>query len=325
MEKLNKRATAENRPLVDVVIETIEKKGLGDKFDLAGLVQDTNARAALEALKMNTKLYKEWLAEIAGASGVVEHDLDQVQQLPIERQRRREAARNEVWRKSGSAFGDVIEPFSDFFSRLFSEEYDKIRTNEEKDETVRKYEERLKAATAEKSLLESQMKADRTAVPGGAFRIADLKAEIGRLTIWLENLGKAANAPGTEVRAPEHIGPLLDKTRSGLSGSFGPEAKKSMMDYKQKISAEGDEAAGIARQKAQAIKAAFTFTATPTISPRLIAPSGGGRAGASNININQTISGAGNPERVAAAANRRQDRAIRQARAGALYDTGAYA
>lgn len=326
MKQLANKASTENRPLVDVVIDTIEKKGLGDKFDLAGLVQDTNARLALEALKSNLTEYRQFVEAISGATGVVDFDLKNVQELPIERQRRREAARNEIWRKSGSAFGGIIEPFSDFFSRLFSDEYDKIRTSEEKDETVRKYEERLKAATAEKALLESQMKADPTSVPGGAFQIADLKAEISRLTVWLGKLAGEAQATGKDgARTPEHIGPLHDKTRSGLSGSFGPEAEKSMMDYKQKISVEGDAAADIARQKAQAIKAAFTFTATPTIAPRLIAPSGGGRTGASNININQTISGAGNPERVAAAANRRQDRAIRQARAGALYDTGAYA
>lgn len=352
MQQLNKQATAENRPLVDVVIETIEKKGLGDKFDLGDLVRDTNARAALEALKMNTQLYKEWLAEIAGANNVVAEDLQNIQQLPIERQRRREAARNEIWRKSGSAFGEIIEPFSDFFSRLLSDEYDKIRTSEEKDETARKYEDRLKAATAEKADIEARLKADPTSVPGGMFQIADLKAEISRLTIWLENLRSEAAAqddkpaPSTApslnelgvdpnrqkgaipvpVPRPDPSASLMDKTRSGFSGSFGPAAEKSMQDYKKKISIEGDEAAGIARQKAQAIKAAFSFTATPTISPRLVQPSrGGGRAGATHVNINQTISGTGNPERVAAAANRRQDGAIRQARAGALYDTGAYA
>lgn len=343
MEKLNKQATAENRPLVDVVIETIEKKGLGDKFDLAGLVQDTNARAALEALKVNTQLYKEWLAEIAGANNIVGEDLENIQQLPIERQRRREAARNEIWRKSGSAFGGIIEPFSDFFSRLLSDEYDKIRTDEEKDETVLKYEDRLKAATAEKADLEARLKSDPTSVPGGTFQIADLKAEISRLTAWLEKLRPEATASDSGLQLNElgvdpnrrkggisiptpRPDPLMDKTKSGLSGSFGPEAEKSMQDYKKKISIGGDEAAGIARQKAQAIKAAFSFTATPTISPRLVEPSRvSGRSSGTNVAIHQTISGAGNPERVAAAANRRPDRAIRQARAGALYDTGAYA
>jgi len=352
MEKLNTQSTAENRPLVDVVIETIEKKGLGDKFGLGDLVRDTNARAALEQMKMNIQLYKEWLAEIAGANNIVSEDLQNIQQLPIERQRRREAARNEIWRKSGSTFGGIIEPFSDFFSRLLSDEYDKIRSNEEKDETVHKYEDRLKAATAEKADLEARMKTDPTSVPGGAWQIADLKAEISRLNVWLQNLRAEADAQSDNPAAdsgpkfnelgvdpnrqkgvipvpvprPDPSGQILEKTRSGLSGSFGPEAEKSMQDYKKKISIEGDEAAGIARQKAQAIKAAFSFTATPTISPRLVEPSrGGSRSGGTNVAIHQTISGAGNPERVAAAANRRQDRAIRQARAGALYDTGAYA
>ncbi|PHR24370.1 MAG: phage tail tape measure protein [Hoeflea sp.] len=343
MQKLNKQATDENRPLVDVVIEKIEKKGLGDKFGLGDLVRDTNARAALEQMKMNIQLYKEWLAEIAGASGVVDSDWKELKQLPIERQRRREAARNEIWRKSGSAFGGIIEPFSDFFSRLFSDEYDKIRTDEEKDETVLKYEDRLKAATAEKADLEARLKSDPTSVPGGAFQIADLKAEISRLTAWLEKLRPEAAASDSRQQLNElgvdpnrrkggipipvpRPDPLMEKTKSGLSGSFGPEAEKSMQDYKKKISIEGDEAAGIARQKAQAIKAAFSFTATPTIAPRLVEPSrGGGRSGGTTVAVHQTISGAGNPERVAAAANRRQDRAIRQARAGALYDTGAYA
>jgi TP901 family phage tail tape measure protein len=343
MKQLANQASTENRPLVDVVIETIEKKGLGDKFDLAGLVQDTNARLALEALKSNIAEYRQFVEAIAGATGVVDYDLQNIQNLPIEKERRREAARNEAWRKSGTMFGEVVEPFSDFFSRLLSEEYDKIRTSEEKDDTILKYEDRLKAATAEKADLEARMKADPTAVPGGAFQIADLKAEISRLTVWLEKLRPEATASdsgpqlnelgvdpnrrkgGIPIPVPRPD-PLMDKTKSGLSGSFGPEAEKSMQDYKKKISIGGDEAAGIARQKAQAIKAAFSFTATPTISPRLIEPSRGtGRSSGTNVAIHQTISGAGNPERVAAAANRRQDRAIRQARAGALYDTGAYA
>jgi hypothetical protein len=343
MKQLANQASTENRPLVDVVIETIEKKGLGDKFDLAGLVQDTNARLALEALKSNIAEYRQFVEAIAGATGVVDYDLQNIQNLPIEKERRREAARNEAWRKSGTMFGEVVEPFSDFFSRLLSEEYDKIRTSEEKDDTILKYEDRLKAATAEKAELEARMKADPTAVPGGAFQIADLKAEISRLTVWLEKLRPEATASdsghqlnelgvdpnrrkgGIPIPVPRPD-PLMDKTKSGLSGSFGPEAEKSMQDYKKKISIGGDEAAGIARQKAQAIKAAFSFTATPTISPRLIEPSRGtGRSSGTNVAIHQTISGAGNPERVAAAANRRQDRAIRQARAGALYDTGAYA
>jgi TP901 family phage tail tape measure protein len=144
MKQLANQASTENRPLVDVVIETIEKKGLGDKFDLAGLVQDTNARLALEALKSNIAEYRQFVEAIAGATGVVDYDLQNIQNLPIEKERRREAARNEAWRKSGTMFGEVVEPFSDFFSRLLSEEYDKIRTSEEKDDTILKYEDRLK-------------------------------------------------------------------------------------------------------------------------------------------------------------------------------------
>jgi len=303
MKQLANQASTENRPLVDVVIETIEKKGLGDKFDLAGLVQDTNARLALEALKSNIAEYRQFVEAIAGATGVVDYDLQNIQNLPIEKERRREAARNEAWRKSGTMFGEVVEPFSDFFSRLLSEEYDKIRTSEEKDDTILKYEDRLKAATAEKADLEARMKADPTAVPGGAFQIADLKAEISRLTVWLEKLRPEATASdsgpqlnelgvdpnrrkgGIPIPVPRPD-PLMDKTKSGLSGSFGPEAEKSMQDYKKKISIGGDEAAGIARQKAQAIKAAFSFTDTPTISPRLIEPSRGtGRSSGTNVAI----------------------------------------
>jgi hypothetical protein len=146
-----------------------------------------------------------------------------------------------------------------------------------------------------------------------------------RSTATISDVEETENFGANETSEPQ------EAARSALSRSFGPEAEKSMEDYKKKISIEGDEAAGIARQKAEAIKAAFSFTATPTIAPRLVEPSrpaggqSGRSAGTTNVNINQNISGAGNPERVAAAANRRQDRAIRQARAGALYDTGAYA
>jgi TP901 family phage tail tape measure protein len=110
----------------------------------------------------------------------------------------------------------------------------------------------------------------------------------------------------------------------------GPRFPDQEMDsYKDKLTSEGQAALAISEDYAARMQRAWSFTATPTIKPQLVEPGrskGGGRAGASNINyINQNISGAGNPERVAAAANRRQDRAIRQARAGALYDTGAYA
>jgi orotidine-5'-phosphate decarboxylase len=109
----------------------------------------------------------------------------------------------------------------------------------------------------------------------------------------------------------------------------GPRFPDQEMDeYKSKLTSEGEAALAISEEYARRMQRALSFTATPTIKPQLVEPgrpAGSGKQAASNININQSISGAGNPERVAAAANRRQDRAIRQARAGALYDTGAYA
>ncbi|PWV97695.1 minor tail protein [Hoeflea marina] len=302
MESLNKKATAENRPLVDVVIEAIEKNGLGDKFDLAGLVQDTNARAALEALKMNGDLYKEMLGQISGANGVVDKDLQTVQELPIEKERRREAARNEGWRKLGEVWGGVSAPFADFFSRMLSDEFDKLRTNEDRDAQISTYQKRIEEARATKS----QIEANPSNYPGADFQIADLKAEISRLE--------------TAISA------LKSQSGAALGQSLGPAAEKSMQDYKEKISIEGDAAIGIAKEKAAQLKAAFSFTATPTISPRFGGSSGSPAAAQpAGLSLTQHISGTGNPERVAAAASRRQDRAIRTARAGALHDMGSLA
>uniref|UniRef100_UPI003138D66D hypothetical protein n=1 Tax=Azorhizobium sp. AG788 TaxID=2183897 RepID=UPI003138D66D len=79
----------------------------------------------------------------------------------------------------------------------------------------------------------------------------------------------------------------------------------------------------------------LSITATPTIAPAgaagAAAPAGGGAAATpgrqsslGSTTINQHITGS-DPHAIARAAQREQDRAIRQARAGALHDIGAWA
>uniref|UniRef100_UPI003138A9D0 hypothetical protein n=1 Tax=Azorhizobium sp. AG788 TaxID=2183897 RepID=UPI003138A9D0 len=79
----------------------------------------------------------------------------------------------------------------------------------------------------------------------------------------------------------------------------------------------------------------LSITATPTIAPAgaagAAAPAGGGAAATpgrqsslGSTTINQHITGS-DPRAIARAAQREQDRAIRQARAGALHDIGAWA
>lgn len=117
----------------------------------------------------------------------------------------------------------------------------------------------------------------------------------------------------------------------------------SMRAISEAVSTEGAAAVQAAQRIAERIKELFSFTATPTISPQF-APSGGGGVGnippaplpprkpkvsdaGGRVHVAQTIHLHGVQD--AAALHRElaraENRAVRAARNGALFDTGAIA
>jgi len=122
---------------------------------------------------------------------------------------------------------------------------------------------------------------------------------------------------------------LDEKLKQALgSADLGPVARQEMEAYVQAIQAEGTRATAEAQRIAAELTRILSITARPTIDvpmPRA-APGGGAVPGKqSSLSgptvVHQHINGA-DPARVARAAQREQDRAIRSARAGALHDLG---
>jgi TP901 family phage tail tape measure protein len=114
--------------------------------------------------------------------------------------------------------------------------------------------------------------------------------------------------------------PKLDK----MTGTLGAAGTSAGREFATALGAEAERAGAIADE----LKARFSFTATPTITPSFSAAQAsptsarGGGAGVGPTTINQRINGGADPVRTARAVNREQNRAIRAARARALHDTG---
>ncbi len=164
-----------------------------------------------------------------------------------------------------------------------------------------------------------------------ADRIAALIASRERMMAQLgtgKGLGSEKIAAG--IRAVDE-----ELKKALQSADLGPIARAEMEKYVQSLTAEGERATEAARRIAAELTRILSITATPTIAPagapRAAAPAGGGAAGVpgkqsslGSTTINQHITGS-DPRAIARAAQREQDRAIRQARAGALHDIGAWA
>ncbi len=164
-----------------------------------------------------------------------------------------------------------------------------------------------------------------------ADRIAALIASRERMMAQL-GTGKG---PGSEKIAAG-IRAVDEELKKALqSADLGPIARAEMEKYVQSLTAEGERATEAARRIAAELTRILSITATPTIAPvgapGGAAPAGGGTASVpgkqsslGSTTINQHITGS-DPRAIARAAQREQDRAIRQARAGALHDIGAWA
>lgn len=136
--------------------------------------------------------------------------------------------------------------------------------------------------------------------------------------------------PRARSEARASVGRLEDELYQNLAAApLGESAKKAFGEFIQVLAAEGTKAVDESRKIAEEMSRVLSFTAHPTIAP-IGAPPGGGAGGAtpgkqSSLSgptvVHQHINGA-DPARVARAAQREQDRAIRSARAGALHDLG---
>lgn len=116
--------------------------------------------------------------------------------------------------------------------------------------------------------------------------------------------------------------------REHLGIDLGPTAQQSMQGYSEGLAAEGEKATQEAQSIADRIRQILGFTVTPTISPIMTPPAGTSPAPGqqsfvqpmSNKTTNYITSP--NPQHAAVRASRAQARAIQQAQARSLHDTG---
>lgn len=98
--------------------------------------------------------------------------------------------------------------------------------------------------------------------------------------------------------------------------------------FNTELEAELDESRATVAAAVRDMQAMLNFTASPTITPVVRQPPGGGQKTASAAPAGNTVinvNGTGNPQQVANRVVRAQNRQIRASRNGALHDTGAYA
>lgn len=144
---------------------------------------------------------------------------------------------------------------------------------------------------------------------------ADTGGQGGDAPWWQKILfGKAAE-PDFDLR--KHMG--ID---------LGPQATTAMQGYNQALAAEGEKATQEAQSIAERIKAMLGFTVSPTISPVIVPPSSAPASSGPQPSVqpmtNKTTNyiTSPNPQHAALKAGRAQARAIQQAQARSIYDTG---
>ena len=145
---------------------------------------------------------------------------------------------------------------------------------------------------------------------------ADAAGQAGTDTPWWKKalFGKAAE-PGFDLK--QHL--RID---------LGPQAQSAMQGYNEALAAGGETAMQEAQSIADQLKAILGFTVSPTISPVIVPPSGGSAPTGQQSSIqpmsNKTTNyiTSPNPQHAAVKASRAQARAIQQAQARSLADTG---
>lgn len=313
VKDLAKQADKSDQPLLPLLIEAIEKKGMTDQFGLGELVTDTNARLALNALTQKKGKWSELLNQIRGDSdGAVDKDFGIISNTDKFKKDRRDAALGASGRSFGEVIGPVFDGIMDFFTRRVNSDYDRIKRYEGKGGADA---DRVRGKISDAKSRLAELEANPSAVPGAQFQMGDLKLEIKRLESTLNSIlkyGKGGPEAAGKIDVP-------DVNSSHPLKQFHSQLDKELIESKLKVA---DAVVEMQRM--------LNFSASPTISPVINPPSGGGvkkmnysGGGAGNTTIN--VNGSGSPQQTAAAVQRKMNRDVRATRGGALHDTGSYA
>jgi TP901 family phage tail tape measure protein len=346
------KARKEGKDLLEVFTDLAEKALKGDMSKITQLIGDWEFQKAVRALIGQRAEYRRFFAELANSQGTVSRDAASVSsdaQASIDRLSNAWNAASvaigkftaestpaiaaleglghmlDLWRGDPEALrkeqqrAGSPKPFDEFVARTRDE-----RRRRERDEEIRKIEGGLAAGSYS------------TAKPGPNWPSPREHAEkyLGKLRLERETEEAARKAAQERL---ERIGHLLSYQPGAGPGEA---AQRSMEGVTAAIRSEGERAVSAAQEYGERIKAMFSFTATPTISPRFAPAPGGGtptpqpqsfrggapvaaplreaRAGRA-VNITVNVTGGGDAESTARAIERRLARLGDSN--GALFDT----
>ncbi|EFO31690.1 putative phage tail tape measure protein, core region [Roseibium sp. TrichSKD4] len=328
VEKLVANAQKSGQSPIWAVLDKIIEKTGGDEFKLNELFGDMQVKAALRPLIANRDLFDEYRDEVLNKSGgLVEKDFDRISQTPEAKSNRRGATWANILGGVGNAWGHIKNPVLDEVTGLINPDY---RRREEG--IVEK--ERLKDVNIEALEAEiADLKAQIASRPKPKLDLPDnglfpLQQRLRSAEFELEDALKVQGAKATPLDGKTQlpipkVKPLGSDKLSALSDGMGPAGTEAG----QKFSANMSDEVGQMFSLADDLKNAYSFTATPTISPSFSAASGPApqvqkMSSVTSGPVNQTINGVSNPYRAASLLNRRQNREIRGSRSRALHETG---
>ncbi|KQV31621.1 hypothetical protein ASC97_19895 [Rhizobium sp. Root1203] len=321
--KLKKRSEANNTSYTTAVIDEVMRLTGGDPLKVNELFSDQQAGLALAPLLNNRKKYNDFLQQIIGESrGSVDADYGFVESTSQERADRRGAALEATGNKAGRAFDSVATPPWEFIVRNYlNREYGSQEYSKEERQRLKGLD--LGDIRAQIGDREKQL----SNIPQSKFDVDMFAAQRQVIAQEIDRLKG-------ELKAGENVQGVGGGVQQNLGKDMSGAAESSMQGYNNTLSAEGDKAVGIAREKAAAIRDSLNFTATPTIAPNFLpptpapaAPSGLPKDKHSALSTPSTVKvanyfPAGNPRLAAMRAQREQNRAIRMASARSLSDTG---
>lgn len=305
VKKLDAKAKKNDQPLLALLIEEIEKKGMTDQFGLGELVTDTNARLALNALTTKKEKNAALLDEIRNKSdGAVQSDFDIVKQTGEFKNDQRSAALGVSGRGVGESVSGPINAFWNFVTSKVNADFARILRYQDSGSTeANATKEAIDKAKAEQARIE----ANKSMVPGADMQLGELKQRIKMLE------GKLANIQRYGKGGDEKIKPNDIKSDAPME-PYNINLDKGLQESKRKVA-----------DAVREMQSMLTFSASPSITPVINAPRGAGATGAAGGSGNSTVhvSGTGSPQAVAKRVTRNQNRAVRRSRNGALSDMGA--
>jgi TP901 family phage tail tape measure protein len=323
LEALKKKSAKNGTPYMMDVVDTVMKISKGNEFVIGELFGDMQAKQALAPLINNRDTYNSFLKQIKEQSrGTVDADYGFLQGTSQERADRRGAALQETGNKAGRAFDSVATPPWEFIVRNYlnreygAQEYSK--------------EERQRLQGLDLGDIRTQI-GDREKQ---LSNIPQSKFDVDLFAAQRQGIAQEIDRLKGELKAGESVQGVGGGVQQNLGKDMSGAAESSMQGYNNTLSAEGDKAVGIAREKAAAIRDSLNFTATPTIAPNFLppAPAPAGPSSLPNdkhsaLSTPSTVKvanyfPAGNPRLAALRAQREQNRAIRMASARSLSDTG---